>query len=160
MPLSVSTAFEKTMHAFNNNVCVMDVPQPVFIEEILYGVTQLKELARLIHDGVPEFIGEIPGYVASCGYYYNWIFLPTPLAFAHEMLNYMNGLQPASAKYKLYAEHMQSIEKAARQLGEAQLLEGDLSALDSLPEDTALSIFIRKVVGAYVFDPTQGELGV
>jgi hypothetical protein len=181
--LSVSVAFEKVVHAFNNNVCVMDSPQPAYIEEVFYAVAELKKLAKLVHsftlsDPAPklandlseseaesdteltselDFIGEIPGYVAACGHYHGWVLLPSPLGFAQEMLNYLNGLHPDSAKYKMFADHMQQIEKAASQLDEADLSGDDLSALDGLPEESPLSEFIKRVVGTYLFDPTQGD---
>lgn len=76
-------AFENVVCAFNN----MHQANVLHIEEICYGIKQIKLIAKAIHpEQIVIFTGDIPNYIAACGVYYDWTVLPPMLSFAQELL--------------------------------------------------------------------------
>lgn len=91
-------AFEKLVHAFNNNAIVVDVIQEPEIEEVYYAVKEMHKLSEALnkYQGATkvdslEFIGEIPGYVASVAVRSGLRVLPKLLSFAQEMLDFLGS---------------------------------------------------------------------
>lgn len=76
-------AFEQVVCAFNN----MDQPSVLQVEEICYGVGQIK----LIANQPVLFLGDIPNYISACAKYYEWLVLPPALSFAQELLETISG---------------------------------------------------------------------
>lgn len=76
-------AFENVVCAFNN----MEQSNVLHVEEICYGVAQIKLIAHLVHPDVPLlFLSDIPNYIAACAKYYDWTVLPPALSFAQPLL--------------------------------------------------------------------------
>lgn len=152
--LNMALAFEKTVMAFCNNVCVMDTWQPPYVEELCYAVPQILGVLRLSHGSQKyRFDGEVPGYVASVAKHRGWIALPRRLNFANKMLLEINGLTEKSEKYKENAELVDAVRNVCKQLdkptAEAILSSEQYKALDDVEQ-----IQFAKVAGAILFDPT------
>jgi hypothetical protein len=147
-------AFEKVVTAFNNNVCVMDAVQPVFIEEIQYAIAQLNKLHEAAEDEVEnsaqnlEFSGEVPGYIAAVANHRNFRVLPKPLEFAQDMTTFLTGYAPSADEIVL----VDNLDKVFAETPEAML---DQDTLDALHTDLEVGDrTIAKLIGCYVFDPT------
>lgn len=152
-----AAAFEKTVNAFCNNICVMDVIQPPYVEEMSYAVSQIEKIIHLVHgnDVKIEYVDEVPGYVASTAHFRGWFMLPKNLAFGQEMLNGLTGLVPGT---KLYKEHEHIVQVVSELVAnttrkDARELLEDRSITDLETDDTA-SLLVRHILGALLFDPT------
>ena len=152
-----AAAFEKAVNAFCNNICVMDVMQPPYVEEMSYAVSQIAKIIREVHGNSVEitYIDEVPGYVASVAKFRGWFMLPKNLSFGQEMLN---GLIGISQNSKLYKEHRHILEvvsafiaKTSRKDAREILESAPITELET--NDTA-SLLVRHIVGALLFDPT------
>lgn len=155
--LSTALAFEKVINAFSNNICAVDEFQPPYVEEVLYGVRQIRQIGKLVH---PEqqgliFHSEIPGYVAATGHFRDWFVLPHELSFAQEALNSLTGLSPTSGRRKEHADILDTIEALYASLttrdAEQILHDPGITALAST--DTG-SLVTKRIVGALLYDPT------
>ena len=150
-----SRAFEKVVHAFCNNPCVIDAVQPPQVEEVFWAVDQIIKIICTINEGMistdVEFSGEIPGYVAGVSKYNGWVVLPTRLSFAREMLDNINNVSGWDTAenipvYKL----LQKAHSIADALDSTTV---DTKGLDSLEEDTPENNIIRKLVGCTLYKP-------
>lgn len=152
--LNMGLAFEKTVMAFCNNVCVMDTWQPPYVEEMCYAVPQMLGVLRLSHGSQKyRFDGEVPGYVASVAKYRGWIALPRRLGFANQTLRELNGLTEKSPKYKENADLITAVHNVCKELdkptAEKILASEQYKALDEVEQ-----IQFTKIAGAVLFDPT------
>lgn len=86
-------AFEKTVNAFNNNICVMDVAQPPEVEEMSYAASQIDKIIKAVHGAKSDirYSGDVPNYVAATARFRGWTILPKNLSFAQEMLDVLCG---------------------------------------------------------------------
>jgi hypothetical protein len=151
-------AFEKVVNAFNNNVCVMDTIQPVYVEEIHYAVAQLNKLHKVTELGAEkdqggdlEFSGEVPGYIAAVAKHRNFQVLPKPLEFAQDMTTFFTGYAPSADEIVL----VDNLDEVYRETPGALL---DQATLDALHTDLEVGDrTIAKLIGCYVFDPATSE---
>lgn len=155
--LSNSDAFEKTVNAFNNNICVMDVTQPPEVEEMSYAASQIEKIIKAVHGAKvkAQYSGDVPNYVAAVAKFRGWTILPKNLAFAQDMLDVLCGTVKDS---KLYAEHKNIlkavsdfVDKTSRK--DAREILKD-AAITELEKDDAAQMIVRKFVGALLYDPT------
>lgn len=96
-------AFEKLVHAFNNDVVVTDVIQEPTLEAVNYAVKEMHILNELLQKMMMGdkyktslrnelvFTGEVPNYVASVAYSNNFPILNSNLRFAKDILNFLNS---------------------------------------------------------------------
>ena len=146
-------AFEKTVQAFCNNVCVMDVYQPPYVEEMCYAVQQMQAINSKVHPDKPwKFSGEVPGYVAAVAKYRGWFMLPEALAFAQEALDNLAGTGKRQEYKELYDSVHQLFHELKKPDAEALLHDKNLSEL-SRDDDTA-AVLLRQLTGALLYDPT------
>ncbi|KAH0475528.1 MAG: hypothetical protein KVP17_002618 [Porospora cf. gigantea B] len=140
--LEDSAGFEKVVHAFCNNACVMDLRQAPYVEEILYTIEQLKSLAPNCSPG-----GDVPEYVAGVAKYWGWLVMPRELQFAQDMLDNLNSANKGE-KYAL----VQAVTKGLNQIENLTPKE----VLSSIPEDKDLAPeehLLLRVIGAELYDP-------
>jgi len=147
-------AFEKIVHAFCHNHCVMDVTQPPQIEEIYWSLPYIIDIILASQEDLAAkdivFTGEIPGYVAGVGKYHGWIVLPKSLDFAREMLDNLNGIRGWDTK----DSDIRAVVEQARTISEQlDSVTPDTKGLDALLEDTPRNIMIRKLVGCTLYKP-------
>ena len=147
-------AFENVVHSFCNNFIVPDVMQPVSVEEIMYAVPQIIAIANHVHGKPVSFTGEIPQYVAAAAKYSGWVVLPPRLSFAQECLDSITGMFPGSKRYLEFKHVLDMISRLAVQL-DATNLDDFPEVTTLLEEDTDVAIITRRVLGAYLFDPTK-----
>lgn len=144
VPAAKALAFEKVCTAFCNNHCVMDAYQPLFVEEVFYGVGQIRKISQIVHGRVPKFKGEVPGYIASVAKTRAVTVLPLPLAFAQDRTTFLTGRAPSGDEMGLVA----SIDLVD------QLSLRDPKILDQLdPKKNAADRLSAFLIGCYVFDP-------
>jgi hypothetical protein len=145
-------AFEKVVHAFCNNPCIMDVVQPPAIEEIYWSIPQIEYILRKVHGDTAElkFMGEIPNYVASVGKYFGWMVFPERLKFAQEMLDNLNGLQEWTSKHADIKAILDQAKQVAEQLEDISV---DNTGIEELTDATPRNIMIKKLVGCKLYSP-------
>ena len=133
--------FEKVVMAFCNNQPIMGTYDKPYIEELMYGVQQIKEVIKEsqegLHDSDIDFTGDIPSYVAAVAKDRGWFVLPERLSFAQQALNHIRGLKEDSPVYKAHKKVRDEVEK------------GPESYINS--EDPT----VTRYVGAYLFDPNN-----
>lgn len=155
LALTHSQAFEKIVNAFCNNVCVMDVWQPPYVEEMCYAVRQMRLIMRETHPGEsPEFSGEVPGYVAAAAKHRGWAVLPKDLSFAQQALDFLTGVNDKSARYRENRELIDGLRRVAASMTAkkaAELLEDP--DFDTQSEDPRVAA-IAMMAGAVLYDPT------
>ncbi|MCB5270552.1 MAG: hypothetical protein LHW56_01755 [Candidatus Cloacimonetes bacterium] len=151
---SVAIAFEKVVHGFCNNPCIMDAAQPPGVEEIYYAVTQIRALVQEVHGKPAVFSGQVPGYVAAAGHYHGWFLFPEELSFASEFLEHLSGVVPGSRRYTDYADLFTQGKDLLKALENTSLSLGDLKAMDNLPEDSPAANLLRRVLRCLLYDPT------
>jgi hypothetical protein len=125
------------------------------IEDIFYTYMQLNKLAMLIHS--TEFIvsGEVPGYVASCAKYYDWVVLPTPLNFAQDILNHLNTGKEEVPGLIETVNLIDSVDFSNREVA-IQALNGiEETFFKSDKISLAAKKVIVQVVGCYLYSPTD-----
>ena len=155
-----SSGFEKVVHAFCNNICVMDVLQPPEVEEMSYAVSQMHKLVQLAHKGAPalEFSGDVPGYVAATARFRGWQILPRNLAFAQEMLDHLTGMQEGS---KLYQEHLHIRESVTNLVNNTTRKDArtilESPEVQELEKDDLAALQVKRILGALLYDPTLAE---
>lgn len=145
-------AFEKIVHAFCNNPCVMDVVQPPAIEEIYWSIPHIEHIMHQVHGDTEEleFSGEVPNYVSGVGKYYGWVVFPERLKFAQEMLDNLNGLQDWTTKR---ADIKAILDQARQVADQLEDVSADAKGLDAISADTPRNIMIKKLVGCKLYDP-------
>lgn len=152
--LTNNRAFEKVVHAFCNNPCIMDIAQPPQIEEIHWAIPHIQDIIVASQEDIKResisFTGEIPGYVAGVAKYHGWLVLPKRLNFAKEMLDNLNGIKGWNTKEQDIALIISQAQSLADQLDDIEL---DTAGLDALEEDTPRNIMIRRLVGCCLFKP-------
>jgi len=166
--LSEAFAFEKVINAFNNNHCIVDAIQPLYVEELMYGIRQIQKILCHIgdlKDSDITFESEVPGYVAAIGRYRDWVVLPKPLSFAQNVLNYLNGISEKSERLK---ENKDMLECAMSMVEDMDLTVGrdadanvdaeEFTKLEKYSDKEFLPGLIKRIVGSYVFDPTMSFL--
>lgn len=157
--LTEALALEKTVHALCNNICVMDVRQPLYVEELAYGVGQMLAILADVTGKRPEagkvFRGETPGYVAATARFRDWFVLPPPLEFAQRALDGLTGLEEGSARGREHARLVKAVSDLCRHMtakdAAALLRSPDIRQLEA---HDAESLLVRRVMGAMLFDPT------
>ena len=141
---TLALAFEKTCKAFCNNVCIMDEFQPLFMEEVFYGIKQIQLIVNEIHGVMPEFGGEIPGYVAAVAKVRAFTVLPKPLSFAEEATQELIGYAPNPSEMEL----VEGLDKLS--LEELR----NPATLDNLhTEDNQQDALVARLIGCYLYDP-------
>jgi len=144
VPVAKALAFEKICTAFCNNHCVMDAYQPLFMEEVFYGVKQINLISQAVHGKLPKFKGEVPGYIATVAKVRAVPVLPKPLAFAQDRAAFMTGKSPSGDELEL----VDSMD----QVGLEALKEP--ASLDSLdPARNPGDRLAAFLIGCYLFDP-------
>lgn len=155
--LCSALAFEKVINAFSNNICAVDEFQPPYVEELLYGVRQIRQIGKLVHPEQQElnFHSEIPGYVAATAQFRDWSVLPHELSFAQEALNSLTGLSPASDRRKEHADILDTVEAlyASLTTRDAERILHDPGITALAASDTG-SLLTKRIVGALLYDPT------
>lgn len=159
--LRFGVALEKTINAFCNNICVMDARQPPYVEELAYGVRQIRALIPAAHGKTAfSFGGETPGYVAAAARFRDWIVLPEPLSFAQLELDRLTGLVPGSALRREHARIVDSVSRLCRELtvdDATSLLRHP--EMESLAVNDTASLLVKRVIGAMLYDPTLPYAG-
>jgi len=145
-------AFEKICHAFCNNPCVMDMYQPLFIEEVHYAVEQLHQLQKILDPATPlEFAGEVPGYVASVAEFRNVNVLPKPLEFAQDTFTFLSRRVPTPDEITLM-DNMDSIYRTSPEDMK------DFTTIDAIVSRNNIPDGLKEaavfLLGCYAFDPT------
>lgn len=152
-----AAAFEKTVNAFNNNICVMDVVQPPEVEEMSYAVSQIEKIIKAVHGDSTEveYTDEVPGYVAATAKFRDWFMLPKNLSFAQDSLNGLTGQQEGS---RLYKEHKDILDTVSNFVGSTSRKDArdilDSPEITELEEDDTASLLVKRFVGALLYDPT------
>ena len=72
--------FEKVIQSLNNNVPRFDIAQPCTIPQLMAGI----DMANSLH--VESYEDEIQKYVVACALEDGVVYLPEPLAFAHDKM--------------------------------------------------------------------------
>lgn len=155
LAVSDAVAFENVINAFCNNGCVMDCLQPPSIEEVFYGVRQMLKIITAVHsitEAEVPFTGEVPGYVGALAKYHDWVVLPTPLAFAKDTLTALTHMEPGTTKWAENSSLIRAGEAAIAHLGLDD--SPDFGNLDDLLGESFSAMFIGRLVGAYLYDPT------
>lgn len=149
-----AVAFENVVHAFCNNICVVDTVQPPFVEEMVYAVRQMELILKAVHGSDKElvFSGTVPGYIAAAAHFRGWVALPVPLDSCQSQLDFLTGLSPKSARYK---ENKAVLEAVSRLYGKltpekARELLNDPDMAKLMESDK----FVQNAIGAALFDPT------
>lgn len=152
---SKAVAFENVVHAFCNNILVVDTLQPPLIEEIMYTVEQLRGLVRAVHPEVTDvpLHGELPGYVAAVAKYRGWIVLPERLTFAQEALDRLNGMEVETNKHEEFKATLGLIKGLVAAVGQTTVAASD-EIYQMLEDDSQKTAMIRLILGAYLYDPT------
>lgn len=150
-----ANAFENVVQAFCNNILVVDTFQPGYIEEIMYAVPQIIDIAKYVHGEsiVPEFHGEIHRYVAASAKYRGWAVLPKRLAFAQDALDELTGLREDSKKYKEYETAIRLVKQLVENLHNTNLTKYK-EVVEFIQQDTEDAVIARKIIGSYLYDPT------
>ena len=153
-----AVVFEKVAMAFNNNICIMDMWQPPFIEEICYAVREIAKLVHLVHGAKKEiiYIDEVPMYVASVAKERGWDVLPEPLKFAQERLDFLTGLNPDSQKYKEHATLIDAEKRLSQAITSktaSEMLKNE-KAIETMENNSVASESLRRFIGAALYDPT------
>jgi hypothetical protein len=141
LPGSSGIVFEKCVLAFANEVVIADQPQSPEIEEVYYGVTQMRKIYPAI-----EFTGEVPGYVAAVAKYRDVHVLPKTLNFASSMLQYMYGRKDFdfTSSEELFTKIEQTVTTAG--------LTEDVVKLFDHP---VIGSSVKTVTGCILYDPTN-----
>lgn len=150
-----ASAFENVVHAFNNNMLVVDTLQPPLIEEVMYAVEQLEKIIKYVHGDSTAFGfgSEIPGYIAAVAKYRDWVVLPARLEFAQDALDALTGLREGSKKYSEFKDTLTLIRGLVRAVGATHVVANE-EIFRLIEEDTPKSMVIRLILGAYLYDPT------
>lgn len=155
-----AVAFEKIVHAFCNNPCVVDTLQPPHIQEITYTVKQCNNIIKNSRYKEEKdnfiFMGEIPGYIAATAKYRDWIVLPKCLAFAQEALFSLKGYVSGNPRYE---EHKKIIKAAVNMVSHLDDSTIDANGVAEVAEavnneSSFSSNLLLQIVGAYLYDPT------
>lgn len=142
-------AFYSVCSAFNNEHYITDGVLPLHVEEIVYAVKHICDIAGIVHNSTNiEFTGEVPGYVASCAKYHGWVLLPQSLSFAQDMLDHLTGVFANPDK----VEHNKAV--LADTVEFIKTITPSNIPVDILTSDTAETIMRRKIIGATLYDPT------
>lgn len=155
--LNNADAFEKTVNAFCNNICVIDVSQPPEVEEMSYAVSQIEKIIRAVHGDKAKikYAGDAPGYVAAAAKFRGWTILPKNLSFGQEMLDSLCGTEKESALYKEHKNILDAVSdfvaKTTRKNAREILQD---AAITELEKDEAAQLVVRRVIGALLYDPT------
>ena len=149
-------AFEKTVNAFANNICVMDVLQPPEVEEVCYAVEHIRKIFHAVYgEKECEFTGEVPGYVASVARFRDWSILPKNLSFAQDSLDALTGLRKDS---KLRKEHEKILDVISEFANNTEKADAESFLADEsiklLETDSAATFVVRRIIGALLYDPT------
>lgn len=152
-------AFENVVHAFCNNMPVVDTLQPPYVEEIMYAVPQIEGIIRYIHgDVVIVFGSEIPNYVAAAAYYRGWVVLPDRLSFAQEILDSLTGCGEGTSRYDEFNTTLKAIRELVKAVG-ATPITTDEAIFNIMSGETEKALMVRLIVGAYLYDPTTPYKG-
>ena len=116
---SKAPAFENVVHAFCNNMPVVDTLQPPYVEEIMYAVPQIEAIIKYIHGDVEvSFTSEVPNYVAAAAYYRGWVVLPERLSFAQELLDSLTGCGEGTRRYDEFNSTLNAIKHLVKAVSE------------------------------------------
>lgn len=151
--LTRAIAFEKTVQAFCNNICVMDVYQPPYVEEMCYAVRQIRKIVQSVHkNSMHTFTDEVPGYVAAVAKYRGWFMLPEELSFAQKALDDLYGKCRCDEYKELYNEVQELFHKLKKP--DAEALLSDPKIIDLSDDHEMSAELLKKLVGALLYDPT------
>lgn len=161
---SDAKAFEKIVHAFNNDAVIVDVIQEPTLEAVCYTIREMHKLYDMLQakvyskdetkfkQGKLEFTGEIPGYVASVAYYNNFPLLIPLLSFATESFDFLNSTKWRDKKY----------DGLLTKLNELMLFlentELDKVSIDNILNEASnssdlIKSFLIKYIGLYLYNP-------
>lgn len=150
------SAFENIVHAFCNNMLVVDTNQPMYVEEIMYAVPQIIQIARYVHGDLVdvEFRGEVPGYIAATAKYRGWVVLPKRLQFAQEILDSLTGIEEGSKRYTEFKTTIALVKNLVEAMDATDVTQYT-EMLGFLEEDTEKSLIAKRILGSYLYDPTK-----
>jgi len=156
---SEAMVFEKVVNAFNNLACIMDAPQPPFVQEIMYAVLQIEQIAKITQvSGQAEdftYSCEVPGYVAAVAKYHSWVVLPKPLGFAQQILDYLNGTQCRRARDPNIDTLVKSLETLSEQLDTVESVTAEsLNAFDTQKTEHRDA---AQLIGCYLYRPNANS---
>lgn len=153
LPLKECIAFENVVNAFNNNVCVVDTPQPVFVEEMFYAVKQLTAIIHRVHgeDKKITFSGTVPGYIAATAKYRGWTLLPKELEAGQQQLDFLTGTHPKKENAELLTRVRELYANMKHADAKDILKSEEIQKL--LEQEDANATFVRQVLGLFLFDP-------
>ena len=151
-------AFENMINAFNGNALVMDQMQPPYLEELFYGVQQIKQIVMAHTGKEPNWSGEVPGYVAALAKHHGVAVLPKPLAFAQEMLDSLTGKHIGSKKREEYSKLLEALNSLASELDKAQYAKEDLDAAVGIlgASEGAYTNCVMAILRCYAYDFQRG----
>lgn len=159
---SDAKAFEKLVHAFNNDPIVVDVIQEPTLEAVNYAVTQMRKLNNALQkredrsslsEVVPlEFKGEVPGYVASVAFINNFPILNSNLDFATEMLDFINSNK---WRDKQYDGLISKLKDLVQYLETTKLDSEGIEEILSTVKDSSEIVknMVVKYIGLLMYDP-------
>jgi len=144
--------FESVGNCFCNYHYLVGESQPLGIEECFYTINQVRDIISKVHNLSQEkieFLGEIPGYIASVAKLYKHRVLPKPLSFSQDILNF---LYPNTKE-----NNISDLLYIAEEIDKASLpdsLDELRKLLDNVDPDSTHGVFVGWLIGCYVYDPT------
>lgn len=152
---------EKVTHAFNNQPCLMDALQPPHIEELMYAVGQIRRIAEHTQEKEESkkvvFHAQTPGYVASVGRYHQWTVLPRPLAFAQQMLDFLNGMHWRRANDQRIDTAVRALSDLSEQLGSLSDVSASSPSIKAMLDGFDTNRFeyrdAARLIGCYLYRP-------
>lgn len=148
-------ALEKVVLAFCNNFVNVDVHQAPLVEELVYSIPQIEAIVKYVHPeaGPTIFTGDTIGYVAAVAKFRGWVVLPPMLSFAQDRLNFLTGIVPGSKKFTEFSGVISAISSLSEKLSGVDLTTFP-EITDLLNDDSSAALMAKKVLGAYMYDPT------
>jgi hypothetical protein len=145
--------FESVGNCFCNYHYLVGESQPIGIEECLYTTNHVKQIISDVHkldtDKI-NFLGEIPGYIASVAKLYKHRVLPVPLNFGQDILDFLypNNKQDA---------HFEEMKHIAAEIDKTAIPNdfGNLGKiLDVIDPGSTNGAFVNWLIGCYLYNPT------
>ena len=149
-------AFENIVHAFCNNILVVDTNQPLLVEEIMYAIPHIVAIVKYVHGEHADttFRGEVPGYVAATASYRNWLVLPNRLQFAQDILESLTGISDGSKKYAEFKTTLDLVKLLVTAMDTTDVTQYT-EMIGFLEEDSEKALIAKRILGSYLYDPTK-----
>lgn len=171
---SDAKAFEKIVHAFNNDPVIVDVIQEPTLAAVNYAVKEMRILNSILNKVTNlestnpdlEFTGEVPGYVASVAYSDGYPILNNNLIFAKDILNFLNSNKWRNKESNgLISKIKDVVNYLDNNVITTKGIDAILDEIDQMPADTNNLLFngqplnkimrniVTKYIGLSLYDP-------